>query len=77
MSADLHEAIQAREGVVSAALRLLTAERDLAGERASATAVLHAEDQLALASRALVLATNDLPCTRWPKGWEETAGGAR
>ncbi len=76
MTTGLHEVIQARENVVKATLRLLAAERDLSDERASVTAVMQAEDQLALASQALVLATNGLPCTRWPKGWAETAGEA-
>ncbi len=74
MTAGLHEVIQARENVVKAALDLLRAERELSDERASATAVTSAEDHLALASRDLVRATDNLPYGRLPKGWAEMAG---
>ena len=63
------ELVEARENVIRAALDVLVAERALSDEKASAQAVMDAEERLALASRSLARAVDALPTGRRPRGW--------
>lgn len=65
----IHESIVARGELILAALRVLSAERRDGAERGSADELDYAEDQLALAARQLVNATDALPADQRPVGW--------
>jgi hypothetical protein len=59
---------EARERLLQAALRCLSAER--AGEHAhKAAEIEYADEQLAIAARDLAAATGALPADRQPVGW--------
>ena len=60
----------ARDRLLAAALRCLTAER--AAEWAhKADEIEHADEQLAIAARDLATATDALPADRQPVGWRQ------
>ena len=65
----LAELVQAREDVIRAALDVLVAERGLSDERASAQAVMDAEERLAVTAERLVRAIDEMPMRKRPKGW--------
>ena len=63
------EVIKRREAVLQAALKVISAERELDGGERTVTALLQAEDRIALAARDYVAAVDALPPGRKPKGW--------
>lgn len=65
---DYHKALKATE---VASLTLLASELNLDDETASISALIAAEDSLALAARDLARAVDGLPADKRPKGWAE------
>jgi Arc/MetJ-type ribon-helix-helix transcriptional regulator len=63
------ELIQSREDVVRAALELLMAERNLSDTEHSTTALMAAEDALAVAAERLTRAVDALPVGKRPREW--------
>jgi hypothetical protein len=61
----------ARERVITAALRVLTAERQEPHSSAAAESE-YADERLALAARELVRATDALDADEQPVGWAES-----
>lgn len=65
------EAIECREELLRAALKVFSAERELDGEGSAVQALQKAGDRLALAARAYTKAVNGLAPERQPKGWKQ------
>jgi hypothetical protein len=66
---NLSEVMEQREAVITAALKICLFEKAIASDPKALNAALKAEDELALAAKALVDAINDLPPGRHLKGW--------
>lgn len=63
------EVIQRREAALQAALKVISAERELGGQDTATMALRQAEDRFALAARDYAAAVDTLPPGRQPKGW--------
>ena len=69
MSTNLPELIPLRERVITTALKIAAAEREISDDPASLNVVLKLDRELFLACRDATNAIDDLPPGRHPRGW--------